>query len=62
MEAQRYRVEHLQTSTYQVFVNLPDFLLDDDLLAKAYSTPEFQGSLSDCEAYIKLKQNNDVDF
>jgi len=58
-----YRVEHLQTNTYQVFRVVPEYLLDDDLINKAYNNhPVFQGSLADCEAYIRLKQNENVEF
>ena len=61
-EVRGYRVENLQGNTYQVFRVLHDYLQDDDLLAEAYRDPVFQGSLADCEAYIRLKQNKNVEF
>lgn len=39
-----YRVEFLEDSTYQVINNITDEF-------------EYQGSLADCEAYIRLKEN-----
>jgi len=59
----KYRLEHLQDYTYQVFdifQGPPE--LFDDLLAEKYASPIYQGSLSDCEAYIRLKQNENVEF
>jgi len=58
----KYRVEHLQDNTYCVIE------MTDDILAKyrgeAYIIERevvFQGSLSDCEAYIRLKEKNQID-
>ena len=61
----RYRIEHLKDNTYQVFErNRVEW--DDDLDGFVYSgwedNPTFQGSLPDCEAYIRLKQDPDIDF
>jgi len=50
----KYSVWHLKDSTYQVMEFNPD---EDE-----YSIHCFQGSLSDCEAWIRLKQNKDVIF
>ena len=59
----RYRVDNLQDNTYQVFEIFqgPDGLYDD-ILAKKYNSPVYQGSVPDCEAYIRLKETPNVDF
>ena len=59
----KHRVEHLQDNTYQVYdiFQGPDELYDD-VLAAHYNSPQYQGSLSDCEAYVRLKQNENVEF
>ena len=55
----KYRVDHLQNSTYQVVYDGEH----DIASIGAYMMPiVFQGSLSDCEAYIRLKQNENVEF
>ena len=54
----KYKVEHLQSDTYQVSGYATIDQWDDDEEATIY----FQGSLSDCESYIRLKQNENVDF
>jgi len=51
-----YRVEHLMNSIYQV-IDIAD--IESDFYEMNVL---FQGSLADCEAYIKLKQNENVDF
>lgn len=66
----RYRVESLQDDVYQVFIT--DWDEQTKLLMLSYGDePEdyeretelvFQGSLTDCEAYIRLKENENVDF
>lgn len=50
-----YKVRNLQDDVYQVvFVNE-----EDDYNKYAIRvTVEFQGNLSDCEAYIRLEENN----
>ena len=45
----KYRVEFFQDNTYQVI----DVTIWETV---------FQGNLSDCEAYIRLKENDNVDF
>jgi len=52
----RYKVEHLLTNFYQV-IDITDIESDFYQINVL-----FQGSLADCEAYIKLKQNENVDF
>ena len=52
----KYRVELLQNDTYRVIEYQER---DVDFY---FSPVVFQGSLSDCEAYIRLKQNENVDF
>ena len=44
----KYKVQSLMCNTYQVIDG------EENLL--------FQGSISDCEAYIRLKENNNIDF
>lgn len=66
----RYKVERLQDDTYQVFIT--DWDEQTELFMLSYGDdPEdferetelvYQGSLTDCEAYIKLKENVNVDF
>lgn len=48
----KYSVRLFQNDTYEVMI------LDDGMVVESL----FQGSLSDCEAYIRLKQNEEVDF
>jgi len=43
-----YTVEHLINDTYQVYSHADDAEFDEWKV-------EFQGSLSDCEAWIRLK-------
>jgi len=43
----KYKIRHLQDNTYQVYEN------DDE---RNWDT-EFQGSLADCEAWIRLKES-----
>ena len=50
----KYRVQLFMDSTYEVLEFNPDM---DEYCDKVY-----QGSLSDCEVWIRLKQNNEVDF
>ena len=64
-----YRVEHLQDNTYQVFdlfdrSELEDKLISDieDRRQESCEYPIYQGSLSNCEAFIRLKQNENVQF
>jgi hypothetical protein len=54
-----YTVDHLQDNTYQVIANY----WDDDLVDKEkliiggwVKDVAFQGSISDCEAWIKLRE------
>ena len=55
----KYRVEHLQNNTYQVAEDYEYSKAEVD----SYMMPVvFQGSLSDCEAFIRLKQNENVQF
>jgi len=49
----KYRIEHLQDNVYQVIADVDDWYSSNVL---------FQGSLADCEAFIRLKQNPDVEF
>ena len=51
----KYRVELLQDNIYQV---LEEYQQHN----KYFYDVIFQGSLSDCEAYIRLKQNPNVTF
>lgn len=51
---EKYGVWHLIDNVYQVFEWNPD---DDE-----YTKFMFQGTLSECEAWIKLKRNPDVSF
>ena len=52
----KYIVEHLQNDIYQV-------IEDHEHDNIPYMMPVvFQGTLSDCEAYIRLKQNENVEF
>ena len=53
----KYRVEHRKDNTYQV-------ILDEEYgNVDTYMMPiVFQGSLSDCESYIRLKLNENIDF
>lgn len=53
----KYRVGHLQSDTYQVTC-IRDSHYDGIIAIDTL----FQGSLSDCEAWIRLKQNENVDF
>ena len=52
---ERYKVGLLQDGIYEVLTTE---------YVNGYRGVEsvFQGSLADCEAYIRLKQNEDVDF
>ena len=50
-----YRVENLQDATYQVLEEYQQH-------GRFFYEVVFQGSLSDCEAYIRLKQNPSVEF
>ena len=52
----KYRVEHLQNNVYQV-IDRAD--IESDFYERHIL---FQGTLSDCEAYIRLKQNDNVEF
>ena len=47
----RYRVQNLKDNTYQV---LRDEYDEYDSVAVTYC--EYQGSLADCEAYIRLQE------
>ena len=51
----KYRVQIHQDNTYEVVTRQGD---DYDWWYESL----FQGSLSDCEAYIRLKENELVDF
>ena len=52
----KYIVEHLQNNVYQVIDGT-------DIGSNFYERHVlFQGTLSDCEAYIRLKQNENVEF
>lgn len=49
-----YYIHHLQDDVYQVAKFNPD--------TDEYSDIVFQGPLSECDAYIRLKDNGNVDF
>jgi len=53
---EKYKVRHLQDSTYQVVIITTD-IAKEEKFEEDYQTEEtvHQGSLADCEAYIKLK-------
>ena len=51
MENEKYKVVHLIDNTYQV-LEFIECVLEEHAWQTAY-----QGSLSDCEAYIRLKIN-----
>ncbi len=50
---QQFKVRHLQDDTYQV-ISLPEDYEQDDLYDLSVL---YQGSLADCEAYIRLTEN-----
>lgn len=52
----KYKIEHLMNNVYQV-VDIAD--IESDFYEMNVL---FQGSLVDCEAYIRLKLNVNVDF
>jgi hypothetical protein len=54
----KYRVDFFIGDIYKVFKldNYPENETDENYYYV------FQGSLSDCEAYIRLKQNDNVEF
>lgn len=60
----KFRVEHLQGDTYQVFehVRYDEIITKREATGREWDDRVFQGSLSDCEAYIRLKQNETIDF
>lgn len=57
----RYRVTLLLNETYQVEVER-DVDTNQDPDGDKYWEYAFQGSLASCEAYIRLKDNQDVEF
>lgn len=52
--SESYRVEFFQDNIYEVLT------MDATMPGRVESV--FQGSLADCEAYIRLKQSEGVDF
>lgn len=62
----KYRVRFFIGDQYQVFEkNVPDTKVkrkyqDDD--ESDEWKPVFQGTLGDCESYIRLRENDSVDF
>jgi hypothetical protein len=56
----QYKVILLQNETYQVQVERA--VDDQDPGGDKYWDYVFQGSLASCEAYIRLKDNWDVEF
>ena len=53
----KYRVEHWRDSTYQI-LHIVEHETSDPIMIPVV----FQGSLADCEAWIRLKQSEDIDF
>lgn len=51
----RYTVQLFQDNTYEV-------LITEFGVGGRVGESVFQGSLADCEAYVRLKQNEEVDF
>ena len=61
----KYKIEHLQDNTYQVFEPIGaklDAILEELVYTDWENIPSFQGSLHDCEAYIRLKEDSGIDF
>ena len=54
----KYNVDNLIDNTYQV----REYITLDEWQDGKEATVYFQGSLSDCEAFIRLKNMSDVDF
>lgn len=54
MDEYEYKVEHLCDDTYQVIRYPFDYYYD--AITYESRAMEYQGSLSDCEAYIRLKE------
>ena len=54
----KYRVEHLQDNTYQVMKIVSDIAWGMERRVTVY----YQGSLSDCESWIRLSLNDEIDF
>ena len=55
---ERYKVGLLQDGIYEVLTT--EYVGLDG--TRRWMESVFQGSLTDCEAYIRLKQNEDIDF
>jgi len=49
----KYRVEHLKDNIYQVIEDVDDWYSSNVL---------FQGTLPECESYIRLKVDANIDF
>lgn len=50
----KYRVEHMKDNTYEV---VETFIVNEGELCQYIETESvFQGNLSDCESYIRLKE------